>query len=100
MRDYETEAGEWATAVQELAVASAPPGLADAYAICHILAVISAAAQAEDAPATLLVDTLGTAVSVAGPEYPPSAPADRPAHAGLLLRGAGRAGCSATWEPA
>jgi predicted ATPase/DNA-binding SARP family transcriptional activator len=66
MRDYETEAGEWATAVQEMA-GSAPPGLADAYAICHILAVISAAAQAEDAPATLLLDTLSTAASLAGP---------------------------------
>ena len=68
MRDYETEAGEWATAVRELAGGSAPPGLADAYAICHILAVISAAAQAEDAPATLLLDTLGTAASLAGPD--------------------------------
>ena len=53
MRDYETEAGEWATARARAAPGgSAPPGLADAYAICHILAVISAAAQAEDAPAT------------------------------------------------
>ena len=51
MRDYETEAGEWATAVREMAGGSAPPGLADAYAICYILAVISAAAQAEDAAA-------------------------------------------------
>ena len=68
MRDYETEAGEWATAVRELAGGSAPAGLADAYAICHILALISAAAQAEDAPATLLQDTLGTAASVAGPD--------------------------------
>jgi predicted ATPase/DNA-binding SARP family transcriptional activator len=67
MRDYETEAGEWATAVREMAGGSAPPGLADANAICYILAVISAAAQAEDPPATLLLDTLGTAASVAGP---------------------------------
>jgi predicted ATPase len=66
MRDYETEAGEWATAVQEMA-GSAPPGLADAYGICRILAVISAAARAEDAPATLLPDTLSTAASAAGP---------------------------------
>ena len=61
MRDYETEAGEWATAVREMAGGSAPPALADAYAICQILAVISAAAQAEDAPATLLLDTLSSA---------------------------------------
>ena len=68
MRDYEAEAGEWATAVRELAGGSAPPGLADASAICHILAVMSAAAQAEDSPATLLLDTLGTAASLAGPD--------------------------------
>ena len=67
MRDYETEAGEWATAVREMAGGPPPPGLADAYAICSILAVISAAAQAEAPPATVLLDTLGTAVSVAGP---------------------------------
>ena len=68
MRDYETEAGEWATAVREMAGGSAPPALADAYAICQILAVISAAAQAEDAPATLLLDTLSSAASLAGPD--------------------------------
>ena len=67
MRDYEAEAGEWATAVREMAGRSAPPGLADAYAICYILAVISAAAQAEDPPPTLLSDTLATAASMAGP---------------------------------
>ena len=67
MRDYETEAGEWATAVRDMAGGSAPPGLADAYAICYILAVISAAAQAEDPPPTLLPDTLATAASIAGP---------------------------------
>jgi predicted ATPase/DNA-binding SARP family transcriptional activator len=68
MRDYETEAGEWATAVRDMAGGSAPPGLADAYAICYILAVISAAAQAEDPPPTLLPDTLATAASMAGPD--------------------------------
>ncbi len=67
MRDYEAEAGEWATAVRDMAGGSAPPGLADAYAICYILAVISAAAQAEDPPPTLLPDTLATAASIAGP---------------------------------
>jgi predicted ATPase/DNA-binding SARP family transcriptional activator len=67
MRDYEAEAGEWATAVRDMAGRSAPPGLADAYAICYILAVISAAAQAEDPPPTLLPDTLATAASIAGP---------------------------------
>jgi predicted ATPase/DNA-binding SARP family transcriptional activator len=67
MRDYEAEAGEWATAVREMAGGSAPPGLADAYAICYILAVISAAAQAEDPPPTLLPDALSTAASIAGP---------------------------------
>jgi predicted ATPase/DNA-binding SARP family transcriptional activator len=67
MRDYEAEAGEWATSVRDMAGGSAPPGLADAYAICYILAVISAAAQAEDPPPTLLPDTLATAASIAGP---------------------------------
>jgi predicted ATPase/DNA-binding SARP family transcriptional activator len=41
MRDYEAEAGEWATAVRELAGDTAPPGLADAYAICDLVAMIS-----------------------------------------------------------
>jgi predicted ATPase/DNA-binding SARP family transcriptional activator len=41
MRDYEAEAGEWATAVRELAGDAPPAGLADAYAICELVAMIS-----------------------------------------------------------
>jgi predicted ATPase/DNA-binding SARP family transcriptional activator len=41
VRDYEAEAGEWATAVRELAGDTPPPGLADAYAICELVAMIS-----------------------------------------------------------
>ncbi len=43
MRDFDTEAGEWATAALRLADGP-PPGLADAYAICEIVATISKAA--------------------------------------------------------
>ena len=68
MRDYETEAGEWAAAVRDITAGPVPPGLADAYAICHIVSAMTAASQAEDAPATLLLDTLGTAASMAGPD--------------------------------
>src|SRR6185437_449891 len=36
-RDYDSEAGEWATAVRELAGDTAPEGLPDAYAICELV---------------------------------------------------------------
>jgi predicted ATPase len=67
MRDYETEAGEWAVAVRDITAGPVPPDLGDAYAICHIVSAMTAASQAEDASPTLLLDTLGTAASVAGP---------------------------------
>ncbi len=67
MRDYETEAGEWAGAVRDIIAGPVPPGLGDAYAICHIVSAMTAASQAEDASPTLLMDTLSTAASVAGP---------------------------------
>ena len=50
MRDYETEAGEWAAAVRDITAGPVPPGLGDAYAICHIVSAMTAASQAEDAP--------------------------------------------------
>ena len=68
MRDYESEAGEWASAVRDITPTPVPPALGDAYAICHIVAAMATASQAEDAPTTLLLDTLRTAASVAGPE--------------------------------
>src|SRR5262249_14291710 len=47
MRDYDAEAAEWATAALEIAGGSAPPGLADEYAICQFLSVVSAATTGE-----------------------------------------------------
>jgi tetratricopeptide (TPR) repeat protein len=40
MRDYDTEAGEWAVAVRQLTGDAPPPGLGDAYAICEFVAMI------------------------------------------------------------
>ena len=68
MRDYETEAGEWASAVLDLIAGPVPPDLGDAYAICHIVSAMTAASKAEDASPTLLLDTLRTAASAAGPD--------------------------------
>jgi tetratricopeptide (TPR) repeat protein len=67
MRNYETEAGEWATAVQEIAGGSPPSDLVEEYAICDILAAIASAAKSEDMAATMLMDTLGAAAAGAGP---------------------------------
>ena len=58
MRDYETEAGEWALGVRDIATEQVSPGLADGYALCHILAAIATAAGVEDPPPGLLADTL------------------------------------------
>jgi predicted ATPase len=68
MRDYETEAGEWGSAVRDITAGPVPAALGDALAICHILSAMATASKAEDAPATLLLDTLRTAASVAGPD--------------------------------
>jgi len=43
-RDFDAEAAEWATAALGLANGAPPPGLADAYAICEIVATIGRAA--------------------------------------------------------
>ena len=67
MRDYETEAGEWATEVRDLAGDQVPPGLADAYAVCQVVAVMSLAATGADLPSGLLADRLNGAVAAAGP---------------------------------
>ncbi|HEU5421533.1 MAG TPA: AfsR family transcriptional regulator, partial [Streptosporangiaceae bacterium] len=40
-RDYESEAGEWATAVRQLAGDTPPEGLQDAYAICELVYLMS-----------------------------------------------------------
>ena len=58
MRDYETEAGEWALEVRDIAAEPVPPGLADGYALCHILASVATAAKADNPPPHLLMDTL------------------------------------------
>ncbi len=68
MRDYETEAGEWAVEVDDIAGDEVPPGLADAYAVCHVLAAMSLVTSDTGAPAGLLMDTLRTALAVAGPD--------------------------------
>ncbi len=68
MRDYETEAGEWAASLRAIAGESPPPGYGEAYAICCVLATIAAAATSEQSAAGLLTDTLGIVTSVAGPE--------------------------------
>jgi hypothetical protein len=48
MRDYDAEAAEWAAAALELAGGSAPPGLADEYAICRFLGAVGAATAGEE----------------------------------------------------
>ena len=68
MRDYEAEAGEWAVAVREMAGDEVPPGLADAYAVCQMVGAMSVAATSPEVPPGLLMDTLQTAVRVAGPD--------------------------------
>jgi len=68
MRDYETEAGEWAIAVRGITAEAVPPALADGYALCHILASIAAAASAEDPPPDLLADTLRRVSPLVGPQ--------------------------------
>jgi predicted ATPase/DNA-binding SARP family transcriptional activator len=67
MRDYEAEAGEWATEVRDLAGDQVPPGLGDAYAVCQVVAAISLAATGTDVPSSLLLDRLTGAVAAAGP---------------------------------
>jgi predicted ATPase/DNA-binding SARP family transcriptional activator len=68
MRDYEAEAGEWAAAVCGIAGDNAPAGLADSYAICHIVAAMSAAAAKSEPPGDGLMDTLRAAVSLSSPD--------------------------------
>jgi predicted ATPase/DNA-binding SARP family transcriptional activator len=45
MRDYDAEAGEWATEVLRLAGDTPPDGLADAHAICKIVSAVATAAS-------------------------------------------------------
>ena len=65
MRDFDTEAGEWATAALRLAGDAPPPGLADAYAICKIIATISQAASHGFTSEEGLRDTLGQLAPIA-----------------------------------
>ena len=58
MRDFDAEAGEWATAARRLAGGEPPPGLADAYAICEIIATIGRAAGHDFMGDTELHDAL------------------------------------------
>ena len=68
MRDYETEAGEWAIEVHDLAGDQVPPGLADAYALCHVLATMTTIANGSSLSSDVLLDTLRSAVEIAGPD--------------------------------
>jgi predicted ATPase/DNA-binding SARP family transcriptional activator len=64
MRDYEAEAGEWAAAVREIAGDEVPPGLADGYAICHVMSAMSEAAAGQPSGIPVM-DTLRAAMSEA-----------------------------------
>jgi tetratricopeptide (TPR) repeat protein len=68
MRDYEAEAGEWAAEVCEMAGDKVPPGLADAYALCHVMVAMNRAINAAETSPGLLLDTLRSAVAIAGPD--------------------------------
>ncbi len=68
MRDYETEAGEWASEVCELAGDHVPPGLADAYALCRVLAVMTMVVNATGTSGGDVMEALRTALAVAGPD--------------------------------
>jgi predicted ATPase len=41
LRDYDSEAAQWAREVHEITGGTPPPGLADAYAICAFIAVVA-----------------------------------------------------------
>jgi predicted ATPase/DNA-binding SARP family transcriptional activator len=79
MRDYDAEGSAWASAVQDIAGASAPPGLEDHYAICAFAALVSAMSSAPPTASAepmavhpqglpLLHDALKRAASLAGKE--------------------------------
>jgi predicted ATPase len=59
MRDFDAEAGEWATAALRLAGGTPPPGLTDAYAMCEIVATISQAATHHFTSDAEMRDVLG-----------------------------------------
>jgi predicted ATPase/DNA-binding SARP family transcriptional activator len=56
--DYDAEAAEWATAAVRLAPADIPAGLADAYALCEFVSIMTGMRDAED-PAKRLGEVLG-----------------------------------------
>jgi predicted ATPase/DNA-binding SARP family transcriptional activator len=56
--DYDAEAGEWGTAAVRLASADIPAGLADAYALCQLVSVMTGMRDADD-PAKRLREVLG-----------------------------------------
>jgi predicted ATPase/DNA-binding SARP family transcriptional activator len=56
--DYDAEAGEWATAAVRLTPADIPAGLADAYALCQLVSLITGMRDADD-PAQRLREVLG-----------------------------------------
>jgi predicted ATPase/DNA-binding SARP family transcriptional activator len=46
LRDYDAEAGQWAQEVSKIAGNDAPPGLADAFALCRFLALMGSFSDA------------------------------------------------------
>jgi len=73
MRDYDAEAAEWAGAALEITGGSAPPGLADEYALCRFLSAVGAATTSE--AGTALRETLGQVAPLLdlGTKHPPMA---------------------------
>jgi predicted ATPase/DNA-binding SARP family transcriptional activator len=70
MRDHDAEAAEWAAEVLRLAGDTAPDGLADAHAICRIVAAVSRAAAGPPADQQGLPDVLRGLKLPADPVHP------------------------------
>ncbi|HYB85861.1 MAG TPA: BTAD domain-containing putative transcriptional regulator [Streptosporangiaceae bacterium] len=70
MRDYDAEAAEWAGAAVEITGGSAPPGLADEYALCRFISAVGAATTSE--AGTALREALGQMAPLldAGAKHP------------------------------
>jgi predicted ATPase/DNA-binding SARP family transcriptional activator len=70
MRDYDTEAGEWAAQAIRLAGDTPPDGLADAHAICTIIVMISRAVADPAGAPPQLPDVLSQLTLPAHTEHP------------------------------
>jgi predicted ATPase len=70
MRDYDTEAGEWAAEILPLAGETPPPGLEDAYAMCKIIAVMGRSRDEIPGDAGQLKEVLNELVVPHDPKHP------------------------------